>query len=263
MEDPESILFDVLLEKHEVTIPKHIRNILISMGLHKPFVLEEANEQFNNNRGSKMEFDFEEIENFVKNDNDYLALANEKKTDYFGPMCGDPKNFKLKYGEKLMIKSILRIIKNAKNKKNHWKLDPTSNNEKENSEDKIVFKYDRIEEEKELRERLEKVEYPQEIKLDIKQVSIKILVEGKEYKASMRCPLCSVEVSIKKYLNKTGTKMLWNVSNFDRHVFGKHCLEDRKTKRLGKRKLKDSSSKNRSATVRSANPDPEQETDKV
>ena len=214
MEDPESILFDVLLQKHEVTIPKHIRNISISMWLHKPFVLEEANEQFNNNRGSKMEFDFEEIENFVKNDNDYLALANAKK-------------------------------------------------KKTDSEDKIVFQYDRIKEEKELRKRLGKVEYPRGIKLDIKQVSIKILVEGKKCTASMWCPLCSVKVSIKKYLNKSGTKMLWNVSNFGRHVFGKHCLEDRKTKRLGKQKLNDSSSKNRSGTATSANPEAEQDTDKV
>ena len=162
-----------------------------------------------------------------------------------------------------MIKSILRIIKNAKNKKNHWKLDPTSNNEKENSEDKIIFQYDRIKEEKELRKRLGKVEYPRGIKLDIKQVSIKILVEGKKCTASMWCPLCSVKVSIKKYLNKSGTKMLWNVSNFGRHVFGKHCLEDRKTKRLGKQKLNDSSSKNRSGTATSANPEAEQDTDKV
>ena len=80
------------------------------MQLHRFFVLEEANEQNNNNNSKKMDFDFDGIENYVRSEEN-ISLSGGNTKDYFGPKCKDPKQFKFKLGDRLIIKRILRIVK--------------------------------------------------------------------------------------------------------------------------------------------------------
>ena len=121
---------DVLFQKHQIIVPKYLRNIFESMGLDTHIVLQEANEQYGNNDSNTMDFDFDEIERYARSE-EYISLSSRgQSTNYYGPTCPDRKKFKLKLGDKLIIKKILRIVKENRGKKNYWEIQRISDAQK-------------------------------------------------------------------------------------------------------------------------------------
>ena len=213
---------------HKITVPKHIQNIIKYMGLDKSYILEEVNEQYKNNKSNDMNFDFNEIEKYVRSE-EYIAVANGNIKDFFGPACRDPSKFFVRLGDKFIVKKILRIVKENRKNTKHWEPNEQPPSPEKNSENQINFQYDPDEEEKSIRKFLSKHEFPMDAKLDVSKVKIKV---SNKFHADLLCPRCkdSNSIKIKKYLNASGTKMAWNIWNFDRHIRAQHSSQ-KKAKR--------------------------------
>ena len=69
-----------------------------------------------------MDLDFDKIENYVRSE-EYISFSEGNTKYYFGPKCKDTKQFKLKLGDRLVIKKILCIVvQENRRKKLYWEI---------------------------------------------------------------------------------------------------------------------------------------------